>query len=166
MFNPSRDQVRQFFCTTWQKHQQGLPLEGAEIAAGELCARHPEYHVWLENPQRALEQEWNPDSGQMNPFLHLSLHLAVGEQVAIDQPPGIREAFAALSSRMPLHDAEHVILECLGETIWAAQRQGGGMDAAAYINRVRRAAALSDDLTGVRELSEAEASESFTASRT
>lgn len=147
MFNPTRDQVRQFFCTTWKKSQQGIPLEGAEIAAGEICSRHPEYRNLLENPGLAVEQEWSPESGQMNPFLHLSLHLAIGEQVAINQPPGIREAFDVLAKRLPLHDAEHVILECLGETIWAAQRNGTQMDAAAYINGVRKAAGLSDEST-------------------
>ena len=147
MFNPTRDQVRQFFCSTWQKHCQGQKLEGAEISAGELCARHPEYHALLANPALAVDQEFPPESGQMNPFLHLSLHLAIGEQVSINQPHGIREAFETLSQKMPLHDAEHIILECLGETIWAAQKNGTQMDAAAYINSVRKAAGLSDDTT-------------------
>jgi hypothetical protein len=145
MFNPTRDQVRQFFCSTWQKHRAGHSLEGAEIGAGELCARHPEYHALLENPALALEQEWSPENGQMNPFLHLSLHLAIGEQVSINQPPGIREAFNVLSQTMSVHEAEHVILERLGETIWSAQRNGTPMDASAYINGVRRAAGLSNE---------------------
>ncbi len=43
-------------------------------------------------------------------------------------------------SMMPY--AEHVILECLGETIWRAQRQGTQMDALAYVDDVRRKASL------------------------
>jgi len=78
----------------------------------------------------------------MNPFLHLSLHLAIHEQVSIDQPPGIRAAFEVLRSRQDAHAAEHVLLECLGETIWRAQQQGGGMDAPAYVDAVRRKASL------------------------
>lgn len=140
MFNPSRDQVRQFFCTAWAKHQQGMKLEGAEIAAAELCARHSEYHALLSNPVMAQEQEWSPDDGQMNPFLHLSLHLAISEQIAIDQPPGIRPAYERIANKLSVHDAEHVLLECLGETIWKAQRNGGTMDAEDYISRVEKAA--------------------------
>jgi len=142
MFNPSRDQVRQFFCTAWKKHLERLPLVGAEVAAADIAARHPEYHALLADGESATAQEWMPESGQMNPFLHLSLHLAIHEQLSIDQPPGIRAAFDSLRGRMEAHDAEHVILECLGETIWRAQREGGQMDAPAYVDAIRRKASL------------------------
>ena len=140
MFNPSRDQVRQFFCEAWRKHRERLPLVGAELAAADLAARHPEYQPLLDDPDGALTGEWTPEGGQMNPFLHLSLHLAIHEQVSIDQPPGIRAAFDALRAKMEDHAAEHVLLECLGETLWRAQREGGQMDAADYVDRIRRAA--------------------------
>lgn len=140
MFNPTRDQVRQFFCATWEKHQKNQPLEGAEIAAGELCIRHPEYHSLLSSPEKALTGEWHPEHGVMNPFLHLSLHLAISEQISIDQPPGIRGLFEALQTQIPLHDAEHVLLECLGETIWEAQHNGKQMDGTGYLEKVRRRA--------------------------
>jgi hypothetical protein len=138
MFNPSRKQVRRFFCDTWKKHQERLPLVGAEVTAADIAARHPEYHALLADSTGAMDKEWTPEGGQTNPFLHLSLHLAIHEQVSIDQPPGIRAAFEALRARLGPHDAEHVILECLGETIWRAQRQGGAMDADAYLEAVRR----------------------------
>jgi hypothetical protein len=91
-------------------------------------------------PATAVEQEFTPESGQMNPFLHLSLHLAVAEQISIDQPPGIRAAYQALRDRLDVHAAEHAILECLGETIWRAQRQGGAIDAVAYLDCLRQTA--------------------------
>ena len=140
MFNPSRDQVRQVFCESWRKHRERAILEGAEATAVDIILRHPEYHALLEGGEEALKKEWTPESGEMNPFLHLSLHLAIHEQVSIDQPSGIRSAWQRLAARMQPHDAEHVILECLGETIWKAQRAGGAMDAIAYIESVERAA--------------------------
>jgi hypothetical protein len=140
MFNPSREQVRQFFCEAWRKYRQRAILEGAEVAAADLIVHHPEYHALLEDAATAVEQEFTPESGQMNPFLHLSLHLAVAEQISIDQPPGIRAAYQALRDRLDVHAAEHAIMECLGETIWRAQRHGAAMDAQAYLNCVRRAA--------------------------
>lgn len=142
MFNPSRDQVRDFFCSAWKKHVERLPLVGAEVTAADIAARHPEYHALLSSPELALNQEWTPESGQMNPFLHLSLHLAIHEQTSIDQPPGIRAAFERLRASMGEHDAEHVLLECLGETIWRAQRDGTQMDALAYIDAIQRKAAM------------------------
>ncbi|MBL8419026.1 MAG: DUF1841 family protein [Dechloromonas sp.] len=140
MFSPSRDQVRQFFCAAWKKHQERLPLVGAEVTAADIAARHPEYHALLADSAGALEKEWTPEGGQMNPFLHLSLHLAIHEQVSIDQPPGIRAAFHRLRAKMEAHAVEHVLLECLGETIWRAQRSGEPMDAAAYLDQINRSA--------------------------
>ncbi|MBL8393653.1 MAG: DUF1841 family protein [Candidatus Accumulibacter sp.] len=142
MFNPTREQVRQFFCQAWRKYRERAILEGAEVTAADLILHHPEYHALLEDPASALEQEFTPEIGQMNPFLHLSLHLAVAEQVSIDQPPGIRAAYQALRARFDVHEAEHAILECLGETIWRAQRHGVAMDGAAYLECVRRVAGL------------------------
>ena len=40
-------------------------------------------------PSASLDRDWAPKGGETNPFLHLSLHLAVAEQLAIDQPAGI-----------------------------------------------------------------------------
>lgn len=140
MFNPSREQVRQFFCESWRKHRAHAILQGAEATAADLIEQHPEYHALLENPGEALEKEFTPESGQMNPFLHLSLHLAIADQISIDQPFGIRAAYDTLRTRLDVHEAEHAILECLGETIWKAQRQGGELDANDYLERVRRVA--------------------------
>jgi hypothetical protein len=142
MFAPSRNEVRRFFCTTWQKHQARLPLSGAELPAAGIMARHPEYHALLTDAEGALEREWTPEEGVMNPFLHLSLHLAIAEQIAIDQPPGIRAAFTRLTARMTPHAAEHVLLECLGEILWEAQQANHPPDNARYLERITRLAAV------------------------
>ena len=143
MFNPSREQVRRFFCDAWKKHLDRLPLVGAEVTAADIAQRHPEYHALLADADAAVNKDWVPEGGEMNPFLHLSLHLAIHEQVSIDQPPGIRAAFNRLRAKMEPHAAEHVLVECLGETIWRAQRSGGPMDAAAYVDQINRSASQS-----------------------
>ena len=141
MFSPSRDQVRQFFCAAWKKHQERLPLVGAEVTAADIAARHPEYHALLADSAAALEKEWTPEGGQTNPFLHLSLHLAIEEQLSIDQPPGIRAAFNLLQSRHgDRHEALHDVLDCLGEMLWRAQRSKLPPDGEAYLDCVRRKA--------------------------
>ena len=139
MFNFSREQVRRFFCEAWRKHCERLPLQGAEATAADLIAEHPEYHALLNRPEQALEQEFTPEGGQMNFFLHLSLHLAIAEQISIDQPPGIRAAYQALRQRLEVHDAEHAVMECLGETLWHAQRHGTALDSTRYLECLRRA---------------------------
>lgn len=139
MFNPSRDQVRHFFSDTWSKYRLGAPLTGAEQPALEAILIHPEYHALLSRPEESTQADYPPESGQMNPFLHLSLHLAIEEQLAIDQPAGIRAEFKRiLGSAKDRHAALHAVLECLGESIWRAQRDGRPMDGAAYLECLKR----------------------------
>ena len=111
-----------------------------DFASTYMCQSLPFGGVKESGFDWLLEQEFTPESGQMNPFLHLSLHLAIADQIGIDQPPGIRAAYHALRTRLEVHQAEHAILECLGETLWRAQREGGTLDAAQYLECVRRAA--------------------------
>ena len=139
MFNPTREQVRQFFAEAWRKYRAGAPLAGLETVAVEIAALHPEYHVALEAPD-AVGRDYTPESGETNPFLHMSLHMALEEQVSIDQPAGIRAEYERLlATRGDRHEALHAMLDCLGETVWRAQRSGGPPDADAYLECLRRA---------------------------
>lgn len=140
MFNPSRDQARHFFIDSWRKHCEKLPMTQMEIIAVDLIKIHPEYHELLGGETtEALTREWTPEQGEGNPFLHLSLHLAIEEQLSIDQPPGIRAIFNALLARHgERHAALHEVLECLGETVWKSQRDKAPPDGAAYLDCLRR----------------------------
>jgi hypothetical protein len=134
MFNPSRDQVRQFFVDVWEKYRAGQPLAGAEQPALDAVLAHPEYHAILEQPDRYKERAYLPEDGETNPFLHLSMHLAVAEQLSIDQPPGIRARYQRLLDRHsdPMR-AQHAVMDCLGEMIWQTQRYQTAFDSAAYL---------------------------------
>lgn len=139
MFNPSRDDVRRFFFDTWAKYREKTPLEGLEAVALEVILLHPEYDAVLEAPGRHAERDYSPEAGRTNPFLHLSLHLAIEEQLSIDQPPGIRAEFARIArARADRHAALHAVLECLGEMLWRAQRDGAAPDSAAYLECLKR----------------------------
>lgn len=142
MFNPSRDQVRSFFIETWRKHRAREVLSPLETIAADILEHHPEYHPVVEDPE-SVDRDFVPEDGQVNPFLHLSLHLAIEEQLSIDQPPGLRTAFeAACAHRGDRHAALHDVLECLGETIFNAQRNSTAPDGQAYVACVRRRAGL------------------------
>ncbi|MDO4683642.1 MAG: DUF1841 family protein [Lautropia sp.] len=146
LFNPSVADVRRYFCTVWQKHQQGLPLEPLETVAMIWIGQHPEYHDDLSDVNRALETEYSPESGRTNPFLHLSMHLAISEQRAIDQPRGIRHCLDVLEQQLgSAHEAAHVAQECLGEALWLSQRHGRPLDGAAYVAALRKRAGLPDE---------------------
>ncbi len=141
MFNPSRDDVRRFFCDARRKQRDALPLTPLEAIATDWIARHPEYHGMLDDPERALQAEFPPDAGRENPFLHLSLHLSLVEQVQIDQPPGIRDAWQALlRATGDEHEAAHRAIDALAETVWEAQRDRSPPSNERYLERLRRAA--------------------------
>lgn len=140
MFNPSRDQVRQFFFDTWAKYRRKEPLAGLETFAIDVILLHPEYQPLLDDPANAA-RDYGVEGGEMNPFLHLSLHLAIEEQVSIDQPPGIRAALSRLAERRgDRHDALHGVLDCLGQMVWKSQRENRPPDGAAYLECVRKLA--------------------------
>ena len=141
MFQPSQHDVRQFFCETWRKQRQALPLSPMEAMAADWITEHPEYHAELSDLDAALAAVYSVEAGRTNPFLHLSMHLSIAEQCSIDQPTGIRQAVALLAARRSaLHPAHHEVMECLGEMIWASQRSGLPPDGVAYIDAVRRRA--------------------------
>jgi len=141
MFQPSQHDVRAFFCSAWRKRRDGSPLLPIEAQAARWIDEHPEYHAVLADETAALAASYPGDDGRENPFLHLSMHLSIGEQCDIDQPTGIRQAVALLSARASsLHDAHHAVMECLGQMIWASQRSGLPPDGQAYLDCVRRRA--------------------------
>jgi Domain of unknown function (DUF1841) len=141
MFQPSQNDVRSFFCDVYQKQRQGLPLAPIEALAADWITEHPEYHADLADKAAALDAVYTVDEGRTNPFLHLSMHLTIREQVSIDQPRGIRQAVELLAARRnSLHEAHHEVMECLGEMIWASQRSGLPPDGHAYLDAVRRRA--------------------------
>jgi hypothetical protein len=101
--------------------------------------QHPEYDDALKDVEAALARDYSVEGGEANPFLHLSMHLSIAEQVSIDQPRGIRAAYEALTRKLDSsHQAHHVIMECLGEMIWNSQRRGVPPDGEAYVEAVKR----------------------------
>jgi hypothetical protein len=137
MFNPSREQVRDFFFETWRKYRASEPLAGLETVALDISLLHPEYHPVLDNPARFREQEYFPELGETNPFLHMSLHMALEEQLSIDQPKGVATAFAALVARTgERHEALHEAIECLAEMVWRSQRDATPPDPIAYLENL------------------------------
>ncbi|NYT63236.1 DUF1841 family protein [Alcaligenaceae bacterium] len=142
MFNPSREQVRLFFSDAWNKRKTAGVLTPLETMAADLVELHPEYQADLENPDNA-EADFPVEQGRTNPFLHLSMHLAINEQLSIDQPPGIKAAFQGLLATRDAHESAHVIMEALGEVIWEAQRLGTPFDSDKYLELIRRHATRS-----------------------
>lgn len=139
MYAPTRSQARQFMFDVWRKYRAGEPLTGLETTALDVILMHPEYHALLADSERHIERDYSPQAGSINPFLHLNLHLAIEEQLSIDQPAGIRAEYQRLCAALgSAHDAKHAILECLGEVLWQAQRDDDAPDEERYLACLRR----------------------------
>ncbi|HEY1148092.1 MAG TPA: DUF1841 family protein [Pseudoduganella sp.] len=139
MFTPSSHDVRRFFCEVFRKHHAKEILTPLESMALDWIVQHPEYDDALQDAEAAVARDYSVEGGQANPFLHLSMHLSIAEQVSIDQPRGIRAAYEALSRKLDSsHEAHHVIMECLGEMIWNSQRRGLPPDGEAYVESIKR----------------------------
>jgi hypothetical protein len=132
VFDPSREDVRDLFFGAWRKYRAGEPLAGMESLALDVILLHPEYHAVLAVPARFRDKDYVDES---NPFLHMSLHVALEEQLSIDQPSGIRSRWDGLVRRRgDRHAAAHEAIECLAATLWRAQRDHVPPDAAAYLD--------------------------------
>jgi hypothetical protein len=124
------------YATAWQKQLDGKPLSPLEEQIARVIAEHPEYHAAV---TADIERDFTVEAGQTNPFLHMGLHLGLREQLATDRPAGIAAVFRGLAARMgDPHAAEHLMIDCLAETLWEAQRAGVAPDEAAYLERLRR----------------------------
>lgn len=134
MFNPTRDQARQFLFEAWRKRRAGELLTPLEDLTAQLIDKHPEYNELLSTPESNQDKNFAPDGTEVNPFLHIMMHLSIEEQLSIGQPFGIREQFARLTQKYQSeHEAQHAMMDCLGEMIWQAQRNKTEPDPAIYI---------------------------------
>ncbi|MDH3633410.1 MAG: DUF1841 family protein [Gammaproteobacteria bacterium] len=134
----SRDEVRQVYLDVWQKMQRQELLEPMQAMIAEVIEIHPEYHALLEVDDEIKQQEFTPDQGQTNPFLHMGMHIALREQTTIDRPPGIRAIHQKLLSNKGQHQAEHAMMECLGQALWNAQRNNQEPDESAYLDCLQK----------------------------
>lgn len=108
-------------------------LSAMENLALEVILLHPEYQAVLEDAERYRDKDYLPEMGDTNPFLHMSMHIAIKEQLSIDQPVGIRQRFERLLKKTgDEHTAMHQVMECLVEMIWQAQRNQSAPDASVY----------------------------------
>ena len=139
LFNPSRDEARNFLIESWRKRRANELLMPLEDLAAQLIAKHPEHHAVFENPDASQDKDYLPEYGTTNPFLHLMMHLTIEEQISIDQPPGIRAHFVRLTRKYDSeYDAQHRMMECLAEMIWQAQRDRAQPDAEVYFACLER----------------------------
>lgn len=134
----SRDEIRQVYLKVWQKMQNQSVLEPLEAIIADVIKLHPEYHSMLETGETAKQKDFSPEDGQTNPFLHMGMHITLREQAGGDRPAGILHIYQKLVQQKGIHETEHAMMECLGQTLWNAQRHDAIPDENAYLACLRQ----------------------------
>jgi len=135
-----RDSGRTFFLEVWAKYKRQAPLESLEKMVLDVILQHPEYHEILAQDEKEIAtMEFLPEAGMTNPFLHMGMHIAILEQVSSNRPSGITALYQQLLLKYPsAHELEHSMMECLGESLWQAQRNNTLPDESQYLEQVKR----------------------------
>lgn len=132
MYTSERDKLRQHYADIWQKARANQPLDPLEQQIALVIEQHPEYHKILQNQQH-IRNEYLPEMGETNPFLHMGMHLGIREQVATDRPSGIAQVHRTLTLKLGSQlEAEHAMMECLAEALWQSQKNQSPPDEQAY----------------------------------
>lgn len=133
MFSSERNELRNVFLNAWRKHLEKTVMEPLEAQLVDIILMHPEYHNLLTQVEVAEK-----DFPEGNPFLHLSLHMALLEQINTNRPAGIQAIHQALCIRLgDKHQAEHKMIDCLAQILWQAQKTGIAPNEQTYLETLR-----------------------------
>ena len=140
LFGEDRKEYRKIFFDAWRKFTTQQPLEPVEKQLVEIIKKHPEYQTILSQPEKYSDKEYLPELGETNPFLHLSLHQAVLDQVRINLPQGIRKLYQELIIRFgDSHEAEHCMMNSLAIGLYDSQSSSLPFDNQTYLQRIKKA---------------------------
>jgi phage pi2 protein 07 len=132
-YTSERDKLRQVYADVWQKVKLNKQMDALEKMIASVIEMHPEYHAMLNN-EKHLGNEYLPEMGETNPFLHMGMHLALQEHVSLDRPEGIQAIYLQLGEQTgSVEKTEHAMMDCLAESLWLAQKNQTEPDEQKYL---------------------------------
>ena len=135
MYTNNRDAYRQAFFIAWDKYKKKLPLEPVESQLIEVILLHPEYHALLERPNAYEQQEFTFEE---NPFIRMSLHLTVREQVRTNRPAGVTAIYQELLKKyINGQEVEYRMMECLAKILLHSQQSGTMPNEEEYLKQLK-----------------------------
>ena len=133
IFSQDRLQLRKLFIDSWEKFKKNETLTAIEEQIARIIELHPEYHkqITIQN----IDTDYSPEAGQINPFLHISLHLAIIEQVQTNRPWGIKNTYQQLVKKYnnDEHKTHHIMIDYLGDELWRSQKNNTLPDEINYL---------------------------------
>jgi len=137
-YSNHREAYRQTYFAVWQKYQKKISLDSLEQHLLDIILQHPEYHALLEKPEIYEQQEFSTEE---NPFLHMSLHLAMHEQIQTNRPASVAGIYQQLLCKTEIypdrHAVEHAMMTCLAQVLSMAQQMGKLADEEDYVKKLR-----------------------------
>ena len=131
LYTQDRTQQRQFLANAWQKFLNKKTLDPLETQLTQVIEIHPEYHKLISK----IESDYFPEQGEVNPYLHINLHLSLREQLSINQPLGIKKIYQKILTRTKdPHETEHRMMDCIVQMIFSSQKDNMPMDHQSYIH--------------------------------
>lgn len=126
---------RQHYGMVWQLALAGAPLTIEQMRLVRVMQEHPEYRSIWDNPEEAsagLEDLTEP-----NPFLHVTAHMMVEEQIAGRNPPDVAVVVSRLTrSGDSRHEAIHKVANVLMGEVWDVLAKKREFDREKYVRRL------------------------------
>jgi hypothetical protein len=138
MFGNNRSELRAVYLNCWRLKKNKLPMDPLQEIVANIVELHPEYHHLVEDEEN-VDRDFSVELGESNPFLHMSMHIALHEQISTNRPAGVNDIFQKLCViHGDPHQAEHAMMDCLGEALWQAQRDQTNPDETAYLSCLKK----------------------------
>lgn len=124
LLGQQRTPYREIFFSVWQKvlsAKSGEPpiLDPMEEIIATLISQHPEYHAIFAAPEQHANTEFPTNNLYENPFLHISMHLSLVEQLHCDRPKGIQACYQNLLLKTcDEHQLQHQVMDIIAAHIW------------------------------------------------
>ena len=131
--------TRQQMRLLWQLAQTGAPLEDEHARLIKIMREHPEYADLWGRLDELSDTEIERDG--VNPILHVQMHAAVENQIALRDPDEVRVSLKALLRQgYDRHEAIHVIASALLEEIFPVLKEQHPFNEAHYLRKLRKLA--------------------------
>jgi hypothetical protein len=130
--------TRQRLHLIWEASNQGIPLHDEEHQRlAEVLQQHPQYHNAWEFADQIEDVEYVIDG--VNPFLHVTFHSIIENQLATGDPPEVRAALQRLlRKRLSRHDAIHRLAQVFTEELFPVLKQDRPFNQERYVRKLRK----------------------------
>ena len=119
----------------WRSSERGDPLNQEEERLARILREHAEFSpAWAAEKPSPKEN----GAGEINPFLHIQVHMMIETQIRTGLPPGVAEVIGELEkSGMTRHEAIHSVGKVLTLELHRALVEKRPFDSAAYLKNLR-----------------------------